>query len=223
MATRVVQQGDCFSSLAAEFGMASWKDLYNLPGNAELTKNRKNPNVLLPGDVVEVPDSAVAKKDVPCATGKDYLFVVQVPKVRLRLVIKDWKGEPYTGKKYEVIVAGNKSTGRTDAAGLIDIPIPATAQDGHLKVWFDEDDPENTTPNMDRDLRIGHLDPVDSVTGVQARLKNLGYACEVTGNLDDATLAAARAYRFKANLPEAGDAPIDDTLHQHLLTSHDGE
>jgi hypothetical protein len=223
MATRVVKQGECFSSLAADYGMASWKDLYNLPGNAELTKKRKNPNILLPGDVVEVPDSAMAKKEVPCATGQDYPFVVQAPKVRLRLVIKNWQDEAYSNKRFELVVAGKKSSGRTDAAGLIDIPIPASAQDGRLKVWFDEDNPDDPTPDIDRDLNIGHLDTVDSVTGLQARLKNLGYRCEVTGNLDDDTLAAARAWRLKANLPEADGAPIDDDLRQHLLTWHDGE
>jgi len=34
----VVQQGECFSSIAARYGMKSWKELYEHPDNAELAK-----------------------------------------------------------------------------------------------------------------------------------------------------------------------------------------
>ncbi len=106
---------------------------------------------------------------------------------------------------------------------MIDVPIPAVAQHGHLMVWFD-DDPDDPDPNIDCDLDLGHLDPHDSVTGVQARLQNLGHRCEVNGTLDEQTLAAARAFRAKAGLPPAeDDALLDDAFESHLIKLHDGE
>ena len=220
----VIKQGECLSSLAGAFGLRSWKDLYDHPDNVELKKKRPNPNVLAPGDVVIVPDSATEKKTVARPTGQEYLFVVQAPKVKLRIFLKNWKGEPYGNRRFEVVIEGNKTPGRTDPTGLIDIPIPANAQSGHLKVWFDED-PDDPGPNIDRDLDLGHLDPVDCVTGIQARLHNLGHRCDVNGNLDEDTLAAVRAFRAKEGLPEVedDDALIDDDLRAKLLNLHDGE
>jgi hypothetical protein len=221
---RVIKQGECLSSLAGAFGLRSWQDLYDHPDNIELKKKRPNPNVVAPGDVVMVPDSATDKKIVPCATGKAYLFVVEAPKVKLRILLQNWQGEPYADKRFEVSIEGRKFPGRTNGEGLIDIPIPAAAQGGRLKVWFDEDE-DDPSPNIDRDLDIGHLDPAHCVTGLQARLHNLGHRCEVTGNLDEDTLAAVRAYRAKAGLQEVedDDALIDDELRSHLVKLHDGE
>jgi N-acetylmuramoyl-L-alanine amidase len=225
MPSHTVQQGECLSSLAAAFGLASWKDLYNLPGNAALKTKRLNPNVLAPGDVVMVPDSTGPKKAVGCATAQDHLFIVQTPRVRLRLLLQDADDEPYVDKRFEVAIGQKKLTGRTNAKGLIDVAVPAKAQKGHLKVWFDEEEnPDDPGPDIDGDLEIGHLDPVDSVTGLQARLQNLGFRCEVNGDLDKETLAAAHAFRAKTGLEAVeDDAAIDESLRASLLQAHDGE
>jgi len=216
----VIQQGECLSSLAGAWGLRSWKDLYDHPDNAELTKKRPNPNVLAPGDVVVVPDAA--QKTVLCATGNTYLFTIEAPKVRLRIQLQDRNGEPYGDKKFEVTVGERRFPGSTNGEGLIDIPISAAAQSGRLRVWLDEDDDDE--PSIDRDLDLGHLDPTSSVTGLQARLHNLGHRCEVNGNLDDDTLAAVRAFRAKAGMEEVeDDALIDDELRGNLLKLHDGE
>jgi hypothetical protein len=219
----IIEQGECLSSLAGAYGLRSWKDLYDHPENTELNKQRPNPNVVAPGDVVSVPDSATEKKTVPCTTGKTYLFIVDAPKVRLRILLQDWQEEPYGDKRFEVTIEGRQFCGRTDGEGLIDIPIPTSALGGRLKVWIgeDEDDP---SPDIDHDLDIGHLDPASCVTGLQARLHNLGHRCEVNGNLDEDTMAAVRAFRAKAGLQEVeDDALIDDELRSILLKLHDGE
>jgi len=219
----VIKQGECLSSLAGLFGLRSWQDLYDHPDNAELKKNRPNPNVVAPGDVVIVPDPGTKKKIVPCGTGKVHLFTVEAAKVKLRILLQNWQQEPYADKRFEVTIEGRKFPGRTNGEGLIDIPIPAAARSGRLQVWLDEED-DDPNPNIDRDLDIGHLDPPDRVTGLQARLHNLGHRCEVNGNLDEDTLSAVRAYRAKAGLAEVeDDALIDDELRSSLLKLHDGE
>jgi N-acetylmuramoyl-L-alanine amidase len=179
-------------------------------------EKRPNPNVLAPGDVVAVPDSATELKTVLCATGQAYLFTIEAPKVKLRIQLQDRNGEPYGDKKFEVTIGDRRFPGRTNGEGLIDIPVSAAAQSGRLKVWLDEDD-DDLNPSIDRDLDIGHLDPTSCVTGLQARLHNLGHRCEVNGNLDEDTLAAVRAFRVKAGLEEVeDDALIDDELSSNL-------
>ncbi len=93
MKSHTVCQGECLSSLAAPFGLEA-KDLYNHPANADLKKKRSNPNVLAPGDIVSLPDSPTQKL-ANCDTGKSHKFVVNLPKVKLRVLLKSWKDEPY--------------------------------------------------------------------------------------------------------------------------------
>jgi hypothetical protein len=73
-----------------------------------------------------------------------------------------------------------------------------------LRVWLIDDDPD---PHIDRELAIGHLDPIGLVSGVQARLQNLGYPCAVTGESDETTLAALRIFRARNGL--SGDEASD--------------
>ena len=49
-----VQSSDCMSSIAYENGFF-WKTLWNLPDNTALKAQRKNPNVLMTGDIVHIP------------------------------------------------------------------------------------------------------------------------------------------------------------------------
>jgi N-acetylmuramoyl-L-alanine amidase len=200
MATYLVQQGDCMSSIAARYGMKSYRDLYDLPENAELKKKRPNPNVLFPGDVVAVPDPP--RRWEVRRTEKRHKFVVPSEPVKLRDVVRSYGGEPRAGKRFLVKVGESEVTGTTTAAGLVDAEIPATASTARLRGWLGE----AAEPEIDRELHIGHLDPIETISGVQARLSNLGYACDITGelapDLDEPTLVAARAFRAKSGLKE---------------------
>ena len=51
MAVVKVMQGDSISSLAMQAGL-SWETVWHDVKNAELKALRKNPNVLMPGDMV---------------------------------------------------------------------------------------------------------------------------------------------------------------------------
>jgi N-acetylmuramoyl-L-alanine amidase len=211
MATRIVKQGDCFSSLAAEFGMSSWEDLYNLPGNAELIKKRPNPNILAPGDQVAVPDTGPGKF-VPVATGSMHPFVLKLQEVKLRIVIVDRKGKPYDVQKFQVTVGAKKIDGTSAPGGLVEVKVPATAPTAHLRVWVSGDSGDD--PTIDRDVSIGHIDPIELLSGVQGRLSNLGYKCVITDSsnteVDDLTLAAVRSFRAAQGLPEVEPPTEDD-------------
>src|SRR5262245_7341677 len=115
----IVQQGDCLSSIAAQYGFGDYRKIYDDPANAELKKRRPNPNVLQPGDVVNIPDRVA--KTFECATGQTHRFVVKQPKALLRLDVQ--LSSPHF---YEVVVSGKTFKGKTDGASPIAHPIPAT-------------------------------------------------------------------------------------------------
>jgi N-acetylmuramoyl-L-alanine amidase len=105
-------------------------------------------------------------------------------------VVRDIDGTPLGGKKYVLTVQGEVHEGVLPPDALVDHPIPADALEGQLIVWAEEDIPELWT------LKLGHLDPVDNLSGVQARLNNLGYDCgRVDGVSGPRTQAAIRTFQ----------------------------
>ena len=57
MSTRyVVRTGDNLSKIASTFRLRSWAAIYNDPENADFRRRRPNPNLIVTGDVLMVPD-----------------------------------------------------------------------------------------------------------------------------------------------------------------------
>jgi Putative peptidoglycan binding domain len=123
-----------------------------------------------------------------------------------------WDGAPRAGEPYRLTVGDVALEGALNGEGYIETNIPPGAQRGTLVVG------EGARART-YSLVLGHLDPVETVSGVQARLRNLGYACQVTGSLDDATRAALRAFQTRAGLAVTGDD--DDATRSRLREAHD--
>jgi peptidoglycan hydrolase-like protein with peptidoglycan-binding domain len=62
---------------------------------------------------------------------------------------------------------------------------------------------------------LGGLDPVDTISGVQERLKSLGfYTGEASGQMDDMTKAGIAAFQASKNL--SGDGAVDQPTKDAL-------
>jgi hypothetical protein len=159
-----VAQGDCIYSIAKQYGFA-WKVLWNLPDNAALKQKRKDPNVLLVGDVVMVPEKQ--QKQVSCATDANHTFQLNATPARLALQMLDRNHRPRKGLKYSVSIDGEVHTGTTDGEGKINEPMPADAKKASLVL--------QDGPNAEKyEISLGHVNPVDHETGGPQRLENLG-------------------------------------------------
>jgi hypothetical protein len=197
-----VQQGDCISSIAFQFGLHP-DTLWKHPQNADLKTRRRDPNVLFPGDTVFVPDKTLRQEDA--GTDQKHSYVLKgVPlKLKVRFLRN---GKPLANQKYTLAIDGVVSNGTTDGDGNLECPLSPKAQSGTV-----------TFPDLDEQhaLNLGHLDPVDEVSGVQARLSNLGFmGGEPSGQLDDATRNAIAAFQTSRNVPSTGelDQPTKDAL-----------
>ncbi|WP_394849797.1 peptidoglycan-binding protein [Pendulispora brunnea] len=180
-----VVQGDCLSTIARRFGFSDWRKIYDAPQNADFRQKRPNPNVIQPGDVLFVPEKT--PKTVKVATGKTHRFVVRLPVVRLRLRLHGTDGKPLAGIAYTLRAGSVERKGKTKPDGLVDEEIPADATAAELA--FDD-------YGVTKAIELGALDPIESPTGVQARLLNLGYDCgAVDGVLGPKTRAALRAFQ----------------------------
>lgn len=192
------QQGDCVLSIAEDNGFF-WETVWNHPQNAALKAERKDPAVLLPGDAVFVPDKR--PKEVSGATNQVHKFRVKNSPAKLKIRFLDDSDNPRANLKYTLTIDGKETTGMTDGEGSVNISIPPSADVG--KLVFEDVDEEY-------DLALGSLDPVEEISGIQARLKGLGhYIGSATGELDDDTKAAIAEYQQAIGAEPTGE-PTDE-------------
>lgn len=195
-----VEQGECLAGIAKKYGFPDYRKVYDHPENAELRKQRPNPNVLFPGDEIFIPDAEA--KQHPGATEKRHSFKLKQKPTLIRIVVADQKGKPYSGNKYKLTVGDGVYKGTTGSDGLIEREISPDADEGELTVWWKGDSQTFVCTWV---LQIGHLDPVEEVTGVQARLNNLGLDCgSVDGVIGHKTEAAVKAFQEEHGLKVDG-------------------
>lgn len=203
------------SSIAFENGFF-WKTLWNLPENADLKSLRKNPNVLMAGDIVYIPD--LRPKRVTGTAGARHRFVKKgVPEI-FRMRLMNSKNRPRANIDYVIVIDGIARRGKTDANGRIQESIPPNAKTGKLTVPAPPDGRRKPKPLVIK-LLLGHLDPVSEISGVKARLANLGfYHGPIDANLDAGTARAISAFQKKKGLPENG--LVDSATKALLQKAH---
>ena len=204
----IVKQGDCISSIAFKYGFFP-DTIWNDSKNSKLKQDRKDPNVLLPGDVVYIPDKE--EKEESCASEKKHRFKRKgVPE---KLIIQfRCDGEPRANETYVLDIDGELSEGKTDKNGKVEIPIPPDAKKGNI-TFRDTGDKYN--------LNLGHLDPITETSGVQKRLRNLGfYDGPVDGKMSEKLEQAIHAFQEKNNLEPTGT--LDENTRSKIEEAYGG-
>jgi hypothetical protein len=201
-----VLPGEHLAGIAAANGFAQFMTIWNDPANAELRRLRHNPNILLPGDIVTIPDKV--EKVEQGATGQRAVFALDLEPLVLRIRLEDLDGKPIAGKACVLRLAGRDENGRealakqfdlkTDGAGKLEQGIQETA--GVAELTFDADKIF---------ISIGGLDPVGSKSGMQARLNNLGYFAGFPLHEDEQLRWAVEEFQHDHDItPPNGD--VDD-------------
>jgi murein L,D-transpeptidase YcbB/YkuD len=199
MKQHTVEAGECLTSIAAHYGF-SVDAIWNLSDNSSLKDQRKDPNTLVPGDVVVIPDRT--EKSVSCQTAQTHRFKLTADTAIFRLqLFEDEKA--LANQDFELKIGRNSYTGTTDAQGVLEVSIPCKAQDGTLTIGPDKKTFE---------LQFGYLQPVSETKGVEARLKNLGFTGD---SLED----ALKAFQKRFGLDETGQA--DQATTDKLTEVHD--
>jgi hypothetical protein len=110
-----VRAGETLSSIARAHGYADWKAIYDHPNNAELKRKRPNPGLILPGDVLFVPDrgsSPSARKTEFQVIVTDSITLARIPNITLSLRLPDFTTSDFT----------------TDPAGVVHLTEPAVTR-----------------------------------------------------------------------------------------------
>lgn len=199
-----VRQRDCLSSIAERYGL-TWQRIWEHPNNAQFRNERESPNILYPGDVIFVPDRE--SRDESGSTSQRHRFRRRgTTKLKIRLLIH---GIAAANQAYILEIGGSSYNGNTDVDGILEETIPTNARNGKLTLQTGEDERELL-------LDIGGLDPITEITGVQARLNNLGYDCgRVDGRIGPLTRAALSAFQETNELEITGE--IDSATRDKLV------
>ena len=195
-----IQDGDCIDSITYSTGHV-WRTIWGHPANAVLRTSRVSHNLLLPGDQLFIPSKTL--KEISRPVDARHKFVRKGTPAKLRVQLLE-AGMPRANQSYRLVIDGDVHTGTTDSDGWIEVAIPPTAQTGELTVG-------NNPLRPPYQLVLGGMDPITEPSGIQKRLRNLGFPCEVTSELDDATRAALAMFQKGEDLDATGD-PDHDTL-----------
>lgn len=210
-----VRDGETLMELALAYGLDGWRTILEAPENAELAKTRTDPGILKAGDRVFVPNRVLGRESG--AVDQSHQFKMPGPQSWLRLAVRSADASIPAGAGYALVVEGKTVRGEVPPDGVIEHPAAPGARTGSLVVESPADDPD-AWPCWD--LEIGSMDPLAELSGVQARLENLGFPCGgATGEPSPETEAAIRAFQERIGAEPTGEA--DDILRAALSGYYD--
>jgi hypothetical protein len=190
--THVVRAGEYLAKIAHNAGLDP-EAIWNHPKNAELRARRPDRNILSEGDVLflSVEDPAPLSLQI----GGANRYAATVPEVETHIRFGNAK-EPYANEPYVVEGLDERVEGTTDAEGGLTITAPVTIRVVNVRL---------PTRGLKFSVRLGDMDPISEVSGVQLRLSSLGYLkAPSSGTLDEATTEALRSFQAKAGIERTG-------------------
>jgi hypothetical protein len=202
-----VVDGEHVAGIAACYGYRTFASIWEHQQNATLRELRKNPHVLHPGDVLFVPNRSSQCAELTC--GVVNRFVLKGKPLNLRLKLLSTGGQPLASGPCRLNVDGIEQDLQVDADGMLAVIAPSTVRDATL-----------TIEGQQYQLLVGGLDPIDTPTGQQARLHNLGYYVEADqGHVDPEELRfAIELFQANNGLSISGemDEPTKALLEQQF-------
>lgn len=177
----IVEQGEWLTKIAAKYKISDWKTkIWDDPNNRDLIQ-RRDPNVLHPGDRIFIP--ANSEKELPCGTGRTHKFVLRKAYDEFNLRLLDHDDKPIRNTAYTLSVGDQTFQGKTDNNGEIHQRRidPSGDHRGILKL------PDVGLQFM---IGVGDLNPTketgekdhpqydNGISGLLMRLRNLGYGPE---------------------------------------------
>jgi N-acetylmuramoyl-L-alanine amidase len=205
----VVRQGECALSLADRHGI-TLDDLLSLGDNGRLREEGRSPNILRPGETIDLPDPTPHWTAISSRSTNRYRAAVARTSLRLQLV--DRSGNVLANRRYELATGPTPQTGQTDGDGWLVEEVATRATDIELRVWLRDGDREP----IRMVIHPGGLDPVDDESGIVQRLANLGYG--VASGDREALARAIAAFQAAERLEVNGH--LDDATRSRLIERH---
>lgn len=212
--TYKVKAGDHISAIAATFGFENFFAIWENAKNDELRNLRADPNQLVAGDELFIPDRLVPVFSRVTASSHD--VVVRLARLSLGVRLLDRKMKPIASQEVVLTVPppedGEPRSSQlelvTDGDGKVKTEISKSALIASLVVG-----------ELSLSLKIGELDPVDENSGLAQRLNNLGYFVPPEAERDEDELRSAiEEFQLEQGIEVTGEN--DSALQQKVLEIH---
>jgi len=205
----IVRPGDYLSKIAHAHGFSDWHTIYDDSSNAAFRRLRPNPNLIYPGDSLNIPERPA--RTLPAPAGARTRFSTHRHDDHLELLLRDFRGEPLRSVPCRLSVDGVASDVTADGDGRLSCDIARGVEDVRVDV-----------AGVTLVLRIGHMNPMDNtddngVSGIKGRLYNLGYYNgPLDGRHDDLTASAISAFERDNGMTETGEVSgaLKEKLHE---------
>lgn len=214
----IVKQGEHLSGIADQYGFSDYKPIWNHSANAALKALRKNPNVLYPGDQLQIPDGD--EKHYTRGVDQRHRFVVHGTPLKLQLKLEELYGKLLADVPYRLQAEEQSATGHTDGQGMVRHGIGKQLKKGTLVISEQVTaHGQNLTLDRELPLMVGHLDPIEKPSGQLARLANLGYYWgSLTASDADSFESAIEEFQCEQGLPVTGEC--DSATQAKLQEMH---
>lgn len=207
-----VVQGECTLMLADRFGHLP-ETVWEYAANDALHGKGKSMPILLPGDTLVIPPRRIAAVDV--TVKHRYRIVRKRARTNFSVRFLGPLGLPYKGCQYLIGFYAGPDTalghrlGKTDDEGFLrEFILP--------KVTSIEVDLKTDVGDQVYQFDVGALDPVKEMSGVVARLNNLGFPC--TAGDPDAIACAVATFQWCQQIDITGE--LDDDTRTRIAAAH---
>lgn len=202
----VIRQGDYLVRLSHILSFDA-EEVWNHPKNADLRKKRPQHSLLVPGDVIYIPDEPPKRNKYRAHSDNSY--VAHVPRIRVRVAMS-MAGKPMASETYFLRGIGEDEKERT-TDGNGNVEIDASVHVREVEAYFPK-------RKLSRSIKLGGLDPVDETSGLKMRLAHLGYFDPHGSAHPDCLKAALIAFQAANGLPATG--VLDDAAKRAILAAH---
>lgn len=176
MPVHEVRQGEHLARIVLDYGFTDPDAIWGLSANQSLRDQGRTPATLAPGDLVTIPEREA--RTAQQGTEQRHRVRVKQRTYRLRLVLRDAEGRPGADLPCILRAGGEDRHLSTAGDGALEADIASHLESAEVIV--------GECPSSLSGARflvlIGHLDPVELITGQEARLNNLGYRAGMAGH-----------------------------------------
>ena len=127
----------------------------------------------------------------------------------LKVLVRDYDDRPVADSDCQLTIDGRIQAVRTDAQGHIEQQIPFAAEKARLLV-----------ADLEIPILIGHLDPIEALSGQKARLNNLGYDAGPVNDAQDGLQLRSAVEEFQCDQHLTVDGICGPVTQARLLEVH---
>lgn len=190
---------------------AVWDD----PSNSKMKAERKDRNVLMPGEILTIPDPEVKWEDNK-HTGLTHIFKRTLPTKEFKFQVL--MGMPLTGGKLtacrpKIEIDGKEVTG-TLTNDWVTCQIPPNAKEAVITLYYTLGQKELAEVLKERKytVKLGFLRPVTTPEGQGDRLTNLGFMAPLPNGATPTLSQALKLFQASYGIKPVNGIAGDDTV-----------